>query len=109
MKKSDGNGNETAAAPRDGATQPDEGPRGREARKIRGKALRKVCPRSSHASVQLGKRERDLLDLIEESDRGRVERLLPIRFTRMAESAFAFFRGSAIVQAYDLKGTPTAG
>jgi uncharacterized protein (DUF2252 family) len=109
MKKSDQNGNETAAAPRVGATQPDEGPRWREARKLGGKALRKACPRSSHASVQLGQRERDPLDLIEESDRGRVEQLLPIRFTRMAESAFAFFRGSAIVQAHDLKGSPTAG
>src|SRR5262249_20384183 len=28
---------------------------------------------------------------------------------RMAESPFAFFRGSAILQAHDLKGTPSAG
>src|SRR5262249_32345249 len=49
------------------------------------------------------------LTLIEESDKDRVEQLLPIRFTRMVESPFAFFRGSAIVQAHDLKGTPTTG
>ena len=47
--------------------------------------------------------------LIEQSNQGRVEKLLPIRFTRMAESAFAFFRGTAILQAHDLKGTPSAG
>jgi uncharacterized protein (DUF2252 family) len=59
--------------------------------------------------VTLGQGERDALALIEESDKDRVEQLLPIRFTRMAESPFAFFRGSAIVQAHDLKGTPSTG
>src|SRR5262249_50386706 len=62
-----------------------------------------------HAGVILGQPERDPLALIEESNQGRVETLLPIRFTRMAESAFAFFRGTAILQAHDLKGTPSAG
>jgi uncharacterized protein (DUF2252 family) len=76
---------------------------------FRGKSLRKACPRSSHAGVVLGQPERDPLSLIEQSNADRVERLLPIRFTRMAESAFAFFRGTAILQAHDLKGTPSAG
>jgi uncharacterized protein (DUF2252 family) len=109
MKKTDPNGRKPAAAPPVPAPQPDQGPQGREARKLQGKALRKACPRSSHAGVTLGQGKRDALGLIEESDKGRVERLLTIRFTRMAESPFAFFRGSAIVQAHDLKGTPTAG
>src|SRR6516164_3378277 len=81
----------------------------RESRKVRGKSLRKDCPRASHADVVLGQGERDPLALIEESNKGRAEKLLPIRFTRMAESAFAFFRGTAILQAHDLKGTPSAG
>src|SRR5262249_57268750 len=81
----------------------------RASRKLRGKALRKVCPRSSHADVILSQAERDPMALIEQSNKGRVEKLLPIRFTRMAESAFAFFRGTAILQAHDLKGTPSAG
>src|SRR6516162_3280234 len=81
----------------------------RERRQLQGKALRKPCPRSSHADVILGQGERDALALIEESDKDRVEHFLPIRFSRMAESPFAFFRGSAIVQAHDLKGTPSAG
>jgi uncharacterized protein (DUF2252 family) len=110
MKKSDRNGKKaSAAAPRVRAAPPDEGPWGREARKLQRKALRKACPRSSHAGVTLGQGERDPLALIEESDKDRVEQLLPIRFTRMTESAFAFFRGSAVVQAHDLKGTPSAG
>ncbi len=74
-----------------------------------GKALRKQCPRSSHADVVLGQSKRDPLALIEQSNEGRVPKLLPIRFTRMAESAFAFFRGTANLQAHDLKGTPSAG
>ena len=37
------------------------------------------------------------------------ENLVPIRHGRMAQSAFAYFRGTAGVQAYDLAGTPTSG
>src|SRR5262245_58802678 len=81
----------------------------RERRRLAGKALRKNCPRSSHAEVVLGQPERDPLALIEQSNVGRVPKLLPIRFTRMSESPFAFFRGTAIVQAHDLTGTPSAG
>jgi uncharacterized protein (DUF2252 family) len=110
MKKKDRNGKKpAAAAPRGRAPQADGRPRGREARQLQGKALRKTCPRSSHAGVTLGQGERDPVALIEESDKDRVEKLLPIRFTRMAESPFSFFRGSAILQAHDLKGTPSAG
>jgi hypothetical protein len=104
MKLSNPNGaTNTASAP--GATTPGQ----RESRKLRGKALRKDCPRSSHADLILGQGKRDPLALIEESNKGRVEQLLPIRFTRMAESPFAFFRGTANLQAHDLKGTPSAG
>src|SRR5262249_60504980 len=78
----------------------------RAARRLAGKALRKDCPRSSHADVVLGQKERDPLALIEQSNEGRVEKLLPIRFTRMAESAFAFFRGTAVGPTRDPTPTP---
>jgi uncharacterized protein (DUF2252 family) len=81
----------------------------REARKQQGKALRKNCPRSSHASAIIEQAQRDPLRLIEESDQDRVARLLPIRFARMAESAFAFFRGTAVLQAHDLQSAPESG
>jgi uncharacterized protein (DUF2252 family) len=109
MKQNHPNGKKSATAPPIPAAQPDEEHQGREARKLRGKGLRKDCSRSAHAGEILGQGERDALALIEESDQDRVEQLLPIRFTRMAESPFAYFRGSAIVQAHDLKGTPSAG
>ena len=92
-----------------GKTEVVAAPDQRERRRREGKALRSNCPRSSHGDVTLGQEERDPLALIEESNKGRQENLLPIRFTRMAESAFAFFRGTAIVQAHDLKGTPSSG
>lgn len=91
------------------APLPQSIPGQRESRKLEGKALRKGCPRSSHADAILGQSKRDPLSLIEESDRNRVATFLPIRFSRMSESPFAFFRGSAILQAHDLKGTPAAG
>jgi uncharacterized protein (DUF2252 family) len=87
----------------------DDSTHQRELRKQQGKERRKKCPRSSHGQVSLGQTERDPLALLEESDQGRVEELLPIRFTRMVESPFAFFRGSAVLQAHDLQGTPSAG
>lgn len=81
----------------------------RAERREQGKAYRKECPRGSHADVVLGQGPRDPVALIEHSNGGRIEDLLPVRFGRMSESAFAFFRGTANVQAHDLKGTPSSG
>jgi uncharacterized protein (DUF2252 family) len=81
----------------------------RAARQAEGRSLRAKCPRSSHSKMALRRSGRDPLLLIEKSNKGRVKHLLPIRFTRMLESPFAFFRGTAIVQAQDLKNTPSAG
>ena len=97
-----------AVASREEMRNPDEEHGERGKRKLQGKELRRNCPRSSHADTVLGQGERDLLILLEQSNKDRVKKLLPIRFTRMAESPFAFFRGTALVQAHDLKGTPSA-
>jgi uncharacterized protein (DUF2252 family) len=110
MKANDADGRKAdGGAPRGSGRPPDAAPGERESRKLRGKGLRKTCPRSSHADAVLGQSGRDPLALLEESNKGRVEGLLPIRFTRMAESPFSFFRGTASLQAHDLKGTPAAG
>src|SRR5215467_3773736 len=84
-------------------------PSQRAARQSRGRSLRLKCPRSSHSKTGLRPSERDPLSLIEKSNEGRVKHLLPIRFGRMLESSFAFFRGTAIIQAHDLKDAPSAG
>ena len=74
-----------------------------------GKALRGRVPRSSHASWTPARDRPDPVDLLEQSDRVRVARLLPIRYGRMSQSPFAFLRGSAAVMACDLATTPVTG
>jgi uncharacterized protein (DUF2252 family) len=75
-----------------------------------GKTLRQKCPRPSHGKVILGQgKKRDIVGLIEGSNKGRLENLIPIRYGRMLQSPFAFFRGTALIQAHDLMGTPTSG
>ncbi|ARN22029.1 DUF2252 domain-containing protein [Piscinibacter gummiphilus] len=68
---------------------------------------RREVPRGAHAAV--GNVDRDPVDLVELSSRGRIRRLVPLRYGRMLASPFAFFRGSAILQAHDLAGTPHTG
>lgn len=78
-----------------------------EERVEQGKALRQKVPRRAHESI--GNVDRDPIRLLAESSAGRVARLIPLRYGRMIASPFAFFRGSAILQAHDLAGTPNSG
>ena len=81
----------------------------KEQRHEAGKALREKCPRTSHREIVLGQGERDVVKLIEAQNKDRLENLIPVRHGRMAQSAFAYFRGTALIQAHDLKGTPSSG
>lgn len=72
-----------------------------------GRALRKKVQRSSHHKP--GHLNRDPIALLQSTDAGRVPRLVPLRYGRMLASPFAFFRGSAVVQAHDLQQTPHTG
>ena len=81
----------------------------KEQRHEAGKALREKCSRISHRDVVLGQGERDILKLIEASNKDRLKNLIPVRHGRMVQSAFAYFRGTALIQAHDLKGTPSSG
>src|SRR4029078_5449117 len=47
--------------------------------------------------------------MITSSNKHRLQNLVPIRHGRMLQSAFAFFRGTANIQAYALSGTPSSG
>ncbi len=69
-----------------------------------GKALRDRVARSAHASFR--PLERDPVDVIEEQNASRLAQLVPIRMGRMAQSSFAFYRGSAGQMAADLKAAP---
>ncbi len=77
--------------------------------KAQGKALRKTTPRSSHGDWQPAPDRPDPLKLLRAQDADRLERLLPIKYGRMATSPFAYLRGAAVVMAADLAGTPNTG
>ncbi|MDF3883558.1 DUF2252 domain-containing protein [Cupriavidus basilensis] len=78
-------------------------------RAAKGRALRDTVPRASHAGWTAPKDRRDPVELLIESNEGRMLSLTPIRFGRMAASPFAFYRGAAALMAADLAGTPTSG
>src|SRR5215510_10344287 len=74
-----------------------------------GRALRNDVPRSSHGEWQAAADRPDPVAVLEAQGESRVAELLPIRYGRMAESPFGFFRGAAAVMGADLASTPTMG
>ena len=83
--------------------------RSRTDRKDEGKAMRLAVPLASHAQWQAPANRRDPIDLLIESSADRVQELLPIRYGRMMQSPFAFYRGAAAIMAADLAGLPSTG
>src|SRR5213083_2576925 len=81
----------------------------REERKVAGKALRDKCPRRSHAMWRAPRNRRDPIELLIQSSKDRIPNLVPIRYGRMMQSPFAFYRGAAAIMAADLALTPTSG
>ena len=77
-----------------------------EERRLAGKALRQEIPRSAHAVWEPGPDRRDPIEVLVESNSRRMPDLVPLRYSRMAMSPFAFLRGSALVMAYDLAMLP---
>ena len=74
-----------------------------------GKSLREKCPRKSHAVWKAPDNRPDPLRLLEESNKGRIPQLIPIRYGRMVQSPFTFYRGAALNMAADLASTPATG
>ncbi|MFD5569845.1 DUF2252 domain-containing protein [Streptomyces cadmiisoli] len=87
------------------AGRPDSG----RSPKEEGKALRERVPRSVHASLDLDGSRPDAPAAVEESNRGRIPELTPIRVGRMIATPFAFLRGAAGLMGYDLARTPMTG
>ena len=83
--------------------------RSRADRKDEGKSLRLALPLASHAQWQAPANRRDPIELLIESSIGRVPELLPIRYGRMMQSPFTFYRGTAALMAADLATLPTTG
>jgi len=79
------------------------------ARFNKGAAIRKVTPRSVHQEWNPSENREDPIAILIKTSIGRIENLLPIRYSRMMESPFAFFRGAAAIMAADLAQTPNTG
>jgi uncharacterized protein (DUF2252 family) len=80
-----------------------------EERMSGGKALREKVSRKSHAKWTAPSGRPDPIEVLQHSEGLRLSELLPIRYDRMQQSPFAFFRGSAAVMAWDLSKTPATG
>ncbi|WLQ39152.1 DUF2252 domain-containing protein [Streptomyces laculatispora] len=78
-------------------------------RAARGKAARTRAPRSSHGDFAPSELRANPVDTIEKQSATRLKELVPIRYGRMSESPFRFYRGAAAIMAGDLATTPDAG
>ncbi|MET9886436.1 DUF2252 domain-containing protein [Streptomyces sp. NPDC006430] len=74
-----------------------------------GKEARRRSPRTGHATYRPSPDRPDPLAILEAQSAERVPELVPIRYSRMAESPFRFYRGAAAIMASDLAGSPDSG
>lgn len=75
----------------------------------KGASIRKKIPLESHQEWNPFKNRKNPVDILIQTSIGRVESLLPIRYRRMMESPFSFYRGAAAIMAADLAHTPISG
>jgi len=74
-----------------------------------GQKARAVAPRQGHGDWAVASDRLDPVAILEGQATTRVAELVPIRYGRMAASAFAFYRGAAAVMAADLAPMPRSG
>jgi uncharacterized protein (DUF2252 family) len=86
-----------------GSTRPHAG------REASGKALRDQVQRAAHGAWKRPADRRDPIEILRASDAERLQELVPIRYGRMLQSPFTFYRGAAAVMAMDLAAAPTTG
>lgn len=72
-----------------------------------GKALRKAVSIAAQGMYTPPKHRIDPVTILEAQAKQRIESLIPIRYERMLQSPFAFFRGGAAIMAQDLANQPT--
>ena len=72
-----------------------------------GKAARQQAPRTSHGEWAPSPDRQSPVDILAEQDESRVADLVPVRYGRMLDSAFTFYRGAAAIMAADLATAPS--
>src|SRR4029077_19355179 len=65
--------------------------------------------RAALAELDPKKRRFDPINVLRASTEGRVPQLLPVKYARMKESPFAFFRGAVSIMAADLGRLANSG
>ena len=94
--------NTTESAARSSPMKPAE-------RKAHGKRRRDAVPRDAHAGWRATADRADPIGILRAADATRQQDLVPLRYGRMLQSPFTFYRGSAGVMAADLAHTPVSG
>ncbi|MEV4000656.1 DUF2252 domain-containing protein [Actinomadura sp. NPDC049753] len=74
-----------------------------------GKRARAKVPRSSHGRFEPDGGRPDPVDILESQSAARIPELVPIRYGRMLQSPFRFYRGAAAIMASDLGAGPGTG
>ena len=74
-----------------------------------GRGLRERMARKRHADWAPRRGRRDPIEILVEQGQSRLPDLLPMRYSRMKASPFAFLRGAAAVMASDLANTEVSG
>ncbi len=86
--------------------QPAEGVTPRDAQFAAGASLRESVPVTSLGAWSPADDRPDPVALLEEQGKTRIASLVPVRYGRMAVSAFTFYRGAALPMAADLAAGP---
>jgi uncharacterized protein (DUF2252 family) len=72
-----------------------------------GRTLRKTVSIERQGTYKPPKNRVDPIHILEKQAKTRIESLIPIRYERMLESPFTFYRGGAAIMAQDLANQPT--
>jgi uncharacterized protein (DUF2252 family) len=80
-----------------------------EERRKLGQARRKQVGRQDHCSLKPKGRSTSAWELLQHAARGRVPKLVKLKWQLMAESPFGYFRGAVPVMAADLATLPNTG
>ena len=91
------------------ATLFDTGHRSRQELRAFGESVREQLPHEIHTTWTPSDQRPDPVDVFVAQEAGRNPELVPIRYGRMAESPFRFYRGAAALMAYDLAQLPDTG
>ncbi|MFK4593966.1 DUF2252 domain-containing protein [Streptomyces pristinaespiralis] len=78
-------------------------------RAAHGRNARRRASRSCHGWYETARQRPDPIEVIEQQSKERVPELVPIRYGRMLESPFRFYRGAAAIMAADLAPLPNTG